>query len=307
MTITNLSTWWAQAVQAVQARCLRYCSGSLTVLGAKDRCFPTCNDSYLSQSKWPRHMWHRILIASLSEHASKLHKHVTHSCNSARGSVNLRMAAFHFQPTGLLGCQKAAVFTRMWYQSALRSWRGAILSLLFAAQVAYQPATIYRRHLESSASPGACWCWDMLEAWTSKPSWMRGKTSCYLKTKVKPNISNMAIHPHYRKWLVKMIAEQHEHWLHVWPNATEANNKKPERIDLSCSLIGSGFTNSINSTHITILKQTLQEVLHAFWEIRWGIDTHGTTALQPGSQWQWKPVTNAARKTRNHSHWKWVA
>ena len=205
MTITNLSTWWAQAVQAVQAvqaRCLRYCSGSLTVLGAKDRCFPTCNDSYLSQSKWPRHMWHRILIASLSEHASKLHKHVTHSCNSARGSVNLRMAAFHFQPTGLLGCQKADVFTRMWYQSALRSWRGAILSLLFAAQVAYQPATIYRRHLESSASPGACWCWDMLEAWTSKPSWMRGKTSCYLETKVKPN---MAIHPQYRKWLVKMI------------------------------------------------------------------------------------------------------
>lgn len=128
MTITNLSAWWAQAVQAVQAGCLRYCSGSLTVLGAKDRCFPTCHDSYLSQSTWPRHMWHRILIASLSEHASKLHKHVTHSCNSARGSVNLRMAAFHFQPTGLLGCQKAAVFTRMWYQSALRSWRGAIFA-----------------------------------------------------------------------------------------------------------------------------------------------------------------------------------
>lgn len=76
--------------------------------------------------------------------------------------------------------------------------------------------------------------------------------------------------------LCDVQAEQHEHWLHVWPNATEANNKKPERIDLSCSLIGSGFTNSINSTHITILKQTLQEVLHAFWEIRWGIQIYNS-------------------------------
>mmetsp|Transcript_50181 Transcript_50181/g.80145 ORF Transcript_50181/g.80145 Transcript_50181/m.80145 type:complete len:227 (-) Transcript_50181:42-722(-) len=28
-------------------------------------------------------------------------------------------------------------------------------------------------------------------------------------------------------------ADHHKHWLQVWPNATETNDKKPERIDLS--------------------------------------------------------------------------